>query len=103
MSMHSYRSASVTPTHPGKEIGEAMAGVTAKFTLKNWRIWAASFGFFWTLFVCGVMSMYSFKYAGGGSELMQEEILNLPLIQDPTCALLVPFLLVMPARHPAQY
>src|SRR5438046_7575646 len=99
----SYSSASSTPIPAGKETGESVAGTTTKFTLKNWRIWAASFGFFWTLFVCGVLSMYSFKYAGGGSELMQEEILTLPLIQDTIFAILAPFVFVIAARHPIQY
>ena len=74
MSMKSNTSASVTPRNAEQEDSESVVGTTTKFTLKNWRIWAASFGFFWTLFVCGVLSMYSFKYAGGGSELMKEEI-----------------------------
>jgi two-component system, LytTR family, sensor kinase len=103
MSMKSNTSASVTPRNAEQEASESVVGTTTKFTLKNWRIWAASFGFFWTLFVCGVLSMYSFKYAGGGSELMQEEILTLPLIQDTIFALLAPFVFVIAACHPLQY
>ena len=80
-----------------------MASVNTKFTLKDWRIWIGSFGFFWTLFVCGVISMYSFRYAGGGSDLMSEEIFTLPLIQDTIFALLAPFVFVIAARHPVQY
>lgn len=103
MSVQPYASASGDPTARRNETGESVAGATTKFTLKNWRIWVASFGFFWTLFVCGVLSMYSFKYAGGGSELMQEEILTLPLIQDTIFAILAPFVFVIAACHPIQY
>jgi signal transduction histidine kinase len=74
----------------------------ARFTLKDWRIWAASFGFFWTLWVCGVVSMYTFQRAGGGSDLMKEEIFTLPLIQDTIFALLAPFVFVIAACHPIQ-
>jgi len=70
------------------------------FTLKDWRLWAASFGFFWTLFVCGVVSMYGFQRTGGGNELMSEEIFTLPLIQDTIFAILAPFVFVIAASHP---
>ncbi len=71
-----------------------------RFTLKDWRLWAASFGFFWTLFVCGVVSMYGFQRTGGGSDLMSEEIFTLPLIQDTIFAILAPFVFVIAASHP---
>jgi two-component system LytT family sensor kinase len=73
-----------------------------RFTLKDWRLWVASFGFFWTLFVCGVVSMYGFQRTGGGSELMSEEIFTLPLIQDTIFAILAPFVFVIAACHPIQ-
>ena len=34
------------------------------FTLKDWRLWAASFGFFWSLYICGAISMLSFEHVG---------------------------------------
>jgi hypothetical protein len=72
------------------------------FTLKDWRLWTASFAFFWTLFVCGVVSMYGFQRTGGGSDLMSEEIFTLPLIQDTIFAILAPFVFVIAACHPIQ-
>ncbi|HEY4053783.1 MAG TPA: histidine kinase [Terriglobales bacterium] len=83
-----------------------VTGITPRessgFTLKDWRIWAASFGFFWTLFVCGVISMYGFKRTGGGTDLMSEEIFTLPLIQDTIFAVMAPFVFVIAARRPIQ-
>lgn len=84
------------------EQGEPLPSIPARFTLKDWRIWAASFGFFWTLWVCGVVSMYTFQRAGGGSDLMKEEIFTLPLIQDTIFAVLAPFVFVIAACHPIQ-
>jgi hypothetical protein len=82
------------------------SGITLRessgLTLKDWRIWAASFGFFWTLFVCGVVSMYGFKRTGGGTDLMSEEIFTLPLIQDTIFAVMAPFVFVIAARRPIQ-
>jgi len=72
------------------------------FTLKDWRIWAASFGFFWALFVCGVISMYGLKRTGGGADLMSEEIFTLPLLQDTIFAVMAPFVFVIAARRPIQ-
>jgi signal transduction histidine kinase len=72
------------------------------FSLKDWRLWAASFGFFGALFVCGVVSMLSLKRAGGGSELMNEEVVILPLIQDIIFAILAPLAFVVAARYPVQ-
>jgi two-component system LytT family sensor kinase len=74
----------------------------ALFTLKDWRLWAASFGFFGALFVCGVFSMLSLKRAGGGSDLMTEEVVILPLIQDIIFAVLAPLVFVVAARYPVQ-
>jgi two-component system LytT family sensor kinase len=87
-----------------EERSGAEAGFTAPvhFTLKDWRLWVASFAFFWTLFVCGVVSMYGFQRTGGGSDLMSEEIFTLPLIQDTIFAILAPFVFVIAASHPIQ-
>ena len=79
----------------------AMHAPSERFSLKDWRIWVASFGFFWTLFICGLLSMYSFQRAGG-SELMKEEYITLPLIQDTIFAIMAPFVFVIAARHPLQ-
>lgn len=95
-------------TSGGPQASEEHSGATielvgpARFTLKDWRLWVASFGFFWTLFVCGVVSMYGFQRTGGGSELMSEEIFTLPLIQDTIFAILAPFVFVIAACHPIQ-
>jgi two-component system, LytTR family, sensor kinase len=72
------------------------------FSLKDWRLWAASFGFFGALFVCGVFSMLSLKRAGGGSDLMAEEVVILPLIQDIIFAVMAPLVFVVAARYPVQ-
>jgi len=72
------------------------------FSLKDWRLWAASFGFFGALFVCGVFSMLSLKRAGGGTDLMTEEVITLPLIQDIIFAILAPLVFVVAARYPVQ-
>lgn len=72
------------------------------FSLKDWRLWAASFGFFGALFVCGVFSMLSLKRAGGGTDLMSEEVITLPLIQDIIFAILAPLVFVVAARYPVQ-
>ncbi len=74
----------------------------APFSLKDWRLWAASFGFFGALFVCGVFSMLSLKRAGGGSNLMTEEVVTLPLIQDIIFAILAPLVFVVAGRYPVQ-
>src|SRR5256885_10701748 len=79
---------------------DGTASESSAFTLKDWRLWVASFGFFWSLFVCGVISMYGFKRTGAGSELMTEEILTLPLIQDTIFAIIAPFVFVISARRP---
>lgn len=72
-----------------------------RFTVKDWRIWAASFGFFSSLFACDVISMYTFQRLGG-TEFMKQELFILPLIQDSIFALLAPFVFVIAARHPIQ-
>jgi len=82
--------------------GEVESTAPVRFTLKDWRLWVASFGFFWTLFVCGVVSMYEFQRTGAGSDLMSEEIFTLPLIQDTIFAILAPFIFVIAAAHPIQ-
>jgi two-component system, LytTR family, sensor kinase len=74
----------------------------APFNLTDWRLWVASFGFFGALFVCGVFSMLSLKRAGSGSDLMTEEVVILPLIQDIIFAILAPLVFVVAAQHPVQ-
>jgi two-component system, LytTR family, sensor kinase len=86
----------------GRSGAETGFTVPVRFTLKDWRLWVASFAFFWTLFVCGVVSMYGFQRTGGGSDLMSEEIFTLPLIQDTIFAILAPFVFVIAAYHPIQ-
>lgn len=79
------------------------SAASARFTVWDWRVWAASFGFFWTLFLCGLISMLSFQRAGlGGENFMREEILTLPLIQDTIFAVLAPFVFVVAATYPIQ-
>lgn len=75
---------------------------TTLFSLKDWRLWGISFGFFGTLFLCGLFSMLSLKRAGGGSDLMMEEVVILPLIQDIIFAILAPLVFVVAARYPVQ-
>jgi two-component system, LytTR family, sensor kinase len=70
-------------------------------TLRDWRLWVSSLCFFWTLYVCGVISMYSFQRAGGSS-LMVEEVVILPAIQDTIFAILTPFVLAVAVRYPIQ-
>ena len=72
-----------------------------KFTLKDWRLWAASFGFFWSMYVCGVISVLSFQHAGG-SKFMVEEYAILPAIQDTVFAILAPLVFVLAAQFPIQ-
>ena len=71
------------------------------FTLKDWRLWAASFGFFWSLYLCGAITMLSFERVGG-SKFMIEEILILPIIQDTVFAVLAPVVFVIATRFPIQ-
>jgi two-component system LytT family sensor kinase len=72
-----------------------------RFTLKDGRLWAASFLFFSVLFVCGAVSMYPFQKLSG-EQPMIEEILILPAIQDTIFALLAPIVFVIAACHPIQ-
>lgn len=72
-----------------------------KFTLKDWRLWAASFGFFWFMYVCGVISILSFQRTGG-SKFMVEEYATLPAIQDTIFAILAPLVFVLATRFPVQ-
>ncbi len=72
-----------------------------RFTLKDWRLWAASFTFFWVLCVCGVVSMYPLEKMTGQKPMI-EEILVLPAIQDTIFAVLAPIVFVIAARHPIQ-
>jgi signal transduction histidine kinase len=69
--------------------------------LKDWRLWVFSLCFFWALYICGVISMYSFQRAGGSS-LMIEEVVILPAIQDTIFAILAPLVLVVAVRYPIQ-
>src|SRR6185503_8265750 len=71
------------------------------FTLKEWRLWAASFGFFWSLYLCGAITMLSFEHVGG-SKFMVDEILILPIIQDTVFAVLAPVVFVIATRFPIQ-
>ena len=80
----------------------ALSDQKAPFSLKDWRLWASSFGFFGALFVCGLFSMLSLKRAGGGSDLTTEELLILPLIQDIIFAILAPLVFVVAAHFPLQ-
>jgi two-component system, LytTR family, sensor kinase len=73
--------------------------VQARFSLRDWRLWAVSFGFFWALYICGVGSMFSFRRAGG-TGFMTEEVTILPLIQDTIFAVLAPLVFVAAARYP---
>src|SRR3954452_8024279 len=79
----------------------ALPGGEQRFTLTDWRIWAASFGFFWSLLLCGAVSMLSFQRVGGG-KFMSEEILTLPIIQDTIFAILAPMVFVIAATYPIQ-
>jgi hypothetical protein len=72
-----------------------------KFTLKDWRLWAASFGFFWFMYVCGVISILSLQRSGG-SKFMVEEYATLPAIQDTIFAILAPLVFVLATRFPVQ-
>lgn len=72
------------------------------FSLKDWRLWGGSFGFFGALFVCGVFSMLSLKRAGGSANMMTEEVVTLPLIQNIIFAILAPLVFVVAARYPMQ-
>ena len=71
------------------------------FSLKDWRPWAASFGFFWSLYLCGAITMLSFEHVGG-SKFMVEEILILPIIQDTVFAVLAPLVFIIATRFPIQ-
>ena len=71
------------------------------FTLTDWRLWVASFGFFWSMYVCGVISVLSFQRAGG-SKFMVEEYAILPAIQDTVFAILAPLVFVLATRFPLQ-
>ena len=73
----------------------------ARFTLKDWRLWAASFTFFWVLCICGAISMYPFEKLQG-EQPMIEEILILPAIQDTIFAVLAPLVFVLATRYPIQ-
>lgn len=72
-----------------------------RFTLKDWRLWAASFIFFWVLCICGIGSMYPLEKLIG-QQPMIEEILILPAIQNTIFAVLAPVVFVIAARHPIQ-
>jgi two-component system LytT family sensor kinase len=71
----------------------------ARFTLKDWRPWAISLGFFWALCLSGIISMFSLRRVGESS-FMIEEILTLPIIQDTIFAFLAPFIFIAAVRHP---
>jgi two-component system, LytTR family, sensor kinase len=88
--VQSGRDSMATPTPHSLEV---------RFTLKNWRLWAASFGFFWSLYICGAVSLVSLQRAGGSS-YMTDEVWILPGIQDTIFALLAPLVFVIAARHP---
>lgn len=81
--------------------GSAPFEPLVRFTLKDWRLWAASFTFFWVLCICGAMSMYPFEKLQG-EQPMIEEILILPAIQDTIFAVLAPLVFVLAARYPIQ-
>ena len=68
----------VMKVHPSER---TLPAAEQPFTLKDWRPWAASFGFFWSLYLCGAITMLSFEHVGG-SKFMIEEILILPIIQN---------------------
>lgn len=72
-----------------------------KFTLKDWRLWVASFAFFWFMYVCGVISILSFERVGG-NKYMIDEYAILPAIQDTVFAILAPLVFVVATRFPVQ-
>ena len=90
-------------TSPSGGVGaEAITPLPGEaFHLNDWRLWVVSFGSFWTLFVCGFVSMLSFERVGG-HKYMIEEILTLPLIQDTIFAVLAPLVFVVATRYPLQ-
>lgn len=85
----------------GSSLEPVVPPVETPFTLKDWRLWVVSFGFFWTLFVCGFVSMLSFERLGG-DKYMTEQILTLPLIGDTIFAILAPLVFVIATRYPIQ-
>ncbi len=82
-------------------LATSLPSAQVRFTLKDWRLWAVSFGFFWALYICGVGSMLSFRRAGG-TGFMTEEVTILPLIQDTIFAVLAPLVFVAAACYPLQ-
>jgi len=82
-------------------VATPLPSAQVRFTLKDWRLWAVSFGFFWALYICGVGSMLSFRRAGG-TGFMTEEVTILPLIQDTIFAVLAPLVFVAAAKYPLQ-
>jgi two-component system, LytTR family, sensor kinase len=92
-------SSPLTMTTPAGEL--SLLATEQPFTLKDWRLWAASFGFFWSLYLCGAITMLSFERVGG-SKFMVEEILILPIIQDTVFAVLAPVVFVIATRFPVQ-
>ena len=48
-------SSPLTMTTPAGEL--SLLATEQPFTLKDWRLWAASFGFFWSLYLCGAITM----------------------------------------------
>ena len=88
----------VMKVHPSER---TLPAAEQPFTLKDWRPWAASFGFFWSLYLCGAITMLSFEHVGG-SKFMIEEILILPIIQDTVFAVLAPIVFVIATRFPIQ-
>jgi two-component system LytT family sensor kinase len=72
------------------------------FSLNDWRPWTASFGFFGTLYVCGVFSMLSLRGTGGGSNFTTQEVVILPLVQDIIFGILAPLVFVVGTRYPVQ-
>jgi two-component system, LytTR family, sensor kinase len=99
--MRSQISNQATRSFSRHDTDRALPGREQRFTLSDWRIWAASFGFFWSLLLCGAVSMLSFQRVGGG-KFMSEEILILPVIQDTIFAILAPLVFVIAARYPIQ-
>ena len=82
-------------------VATPLPSAQVRFTLKDWRLWAVSFGFFWALYICGVGSMFSFRRVGG-TGFMTEEVTILPLIQDTIFAVLAPLVFVAAAHFPLQ-
>src|SRR5262249_37792251 len=98
----SSRIALTLPVPPNlRPVTEVRARQSSQFSLADWRLWAASFLFFWTLCICGAISMYSLQRVGG-SRFKIEEILILPIIQDTIFAILAPLVFVFATRYPVQ-